>query len=128
MRVGSTLLMLYFSFLLISVSPITAQQRRGFHYGREEEYRYDERSSACRRLQWLSTHEQSESKSLRSEGGTFELSNPKDNEELECAGVAFFRKTIERGAMSLPQYPNAPLLLYVHRGTLIQLSVCRMIP
>eukprot|EP00253_Pinus_taeda_P031792 PITA_31792 len=116
MRVGSALLMLYFSFLLISLCSVTAQRRRGFRYGREEEYRHDERSSACRRLQRLSAHEPSESESLRSEGGTFELSNPEDNEELECAGVAFFRKTIERGAMSLPQYPNAPLLLYVHRG------------
>ena len=117
LRMGSALLILYFSVLLISVSPVTAQRRRGGRYGGDEEYRRDERSSACRRLQRLSAHEPSESESLRSEGGSFELSNPEDNEELECVGVAFFRKTIERGARSLPQYPNAPLLLYVHRGT-----------
>nr|CAA77568.1 pine globulin-1 [Pinus strobus] len=66
--------------------------------------------------QRLSTHEPSESESIRSEGGTFELSTEEDNEELECAGVAFFRKTIERDAMSLPQYAGADLLLYVVRG------------
>eukprot|EP00253_Pinus_taeda_P008818 PITA_08818 len=109
MRVGSALLMLYFSFLLISLSPVTAQRRRGGRYD-------DERSSACRRLRRLSTHEPSESESLRSEGGTLELSTPEDNEELECTGLSFFRKTIESNSISMPQYPNSPLLLYVNRG------------
>nr|CAA44874.1 legumin-like storage protein [Picea glauca] len=102
-----------FLFLSLStVSPVTAisQQRRG--RGR----RYDEQSSSCRRLRRLSAHEPSESETIRSDGGTFELSTGEDNEELECAGVAFFRKTIESNAILLPRYPSADLLLYVVRG------------
>ena len=67
----------------------------------------------------LRAHELSESESIRSEGGTFEFSSGEDNEELECAGVAFFRKTIESNAIAIPQYPSAPELVYVARGSLI---------
>nr|AAA68981.1 legumin-like storage protein [Pseudotsuga menziesii] len=113
MRLGSALLVLYFSFLVISVSSVTdAQRRSGSRYGGE-----DERSSRpCRRLQRLRAHEPSESESIRSEGGTFEFSSGEDNEELECAGVAFIRKTIESNAIAIPQYPSAPELVYVARG------------
>jgi hypothetical protein len=128
MRVASTLLTLYLSFLLISLSSVAAQGRRGGRFGGEEERRHDERSSSCERLRRLSAREPSESESMRSEGGTFELSTGEDNEELECAGVAFLRKTIESNAISLPQYPNAPLLLYVERGRPIHVCVCHMIP
>ena len=113
---GSAILVLYFSFLVLSLSSVThAQRRSGSRYGGE-----DERSSRpCQRLQRLRAHEPSESQMIRSEGGTFEFSSGEDNEELECAGVAFFRKTIESNAIAIPQYPSAPELVYVSRGSLI---------
>lgn len=113
----SPLLILLIAFaclnLLLSLSPVTAntEQRRG--RGRRHD---DQRSSSCRRLRQLSVHEPSESESVRSEGGTFELYTGEDNEELDCAGVAFLRKTIESNAMSIPFYSGSPHLFYVVQG------------
>ena len=49
-------------------------------------------------------------------GGTFELATTEDNEELECATISFYRKMIGSNAISIPQYPDAPELVYLALG------------
>ncbi|KAL5719397.1 hypothetical protein ACHQM5_012179 [Ranunculus cassubicifolius] len=52
---------------------------------------------------------------LQSEAGITELWNEDDN-QLECAGVAMIRYTIQPRGLLLPHYHNAPKLTYVIQG------------
>ncbi|KAJ4826949.1 hypothetical protein Tsubulata_043111 [Turnera subulata] len=52
---------------------------------------------------------------IESEAGLIESWDP-FHEQFECAGVAIDRKTIEPNGLLLPQYSNAPQLVYVLQG------------
>ena len=55
------------------------------------------------------------------------MATAKDNEELECATISFYRKTIGSNAISIPQYPDAPELVYLARGRKMHVCVFHMI-
>ena len=50
-----------------------------------------------------------------------------DNEELECATISFYRNTIGSNAISIPQYPDAPELVYLAQGRRMHVCVFHMI-
>ncbi|KAM7253814.1 hypothetical protein ACFE04_031496 [Oxalis oulophora] len=52
---------------------------------------------------------------IESEAGVIEIWNP-NHDQFQCAGVALVRKTIERNGLSLPEFTNAPQLVYVVQG------------
>nr|CAA64791.1 legumin [Metasequoia glyptostroboides] len=72
-----------------------------------------QQQQSCR-TQHLSAQQPYET--IRSEGGTIELSTRQDNDELDCAGVEFIRETIERNSLSLQKYSNVPEIRYVVEG------------
>lgn len=57
-------------------------------------------------------------RTVRSEAGVTELWDENDN-QLECAGVAIIRHTIQSRGLLLPHYHNAPKITYVVQGQLI---------
>nr|CAA90643.1 legumin; 11S globulin [Welwitschia mirabilis] len=87
--------------------------------GQRESFGGSQRRDACRRVldQGLSPRdpEQFPYRS-RSEGGYFEYATPREFNDLDCAGVAIIRETIEPNALSLPRYTNTPHLAYVTHG------------
>ncbi|XP_043693245.1 cocosin 1-like [Telopea speciosissima] len=54
---------------------------------------------------------------LESEAGRIEFWDQKNNEQLECAGVAVTRHSIRSRGLLLPSYSNAPKLIYVVQGS-----------
>lgn len=49
------------------------------------------------------------------EAGLIESWNP-NNDDLQCAGVAVLRWTVESNGLHLPSYSNAPQLIYIVKG------------
>lgn len=54
--------------------------------------------------------------SVRSEGGETEFWDH-NNDEFRCAGVSIRRHRIQQRGLLLPVYHNAPVLVYVTRGS-----------
>lgn len=54
---------------------------------------------------------------IEAEAGLIESWNP-NNDELQCAGVAVLRWTVEPNGLHLPSYSNAPQLIYIVKGSL----------
>ncbi|XP_018827328.1 11S globulin-like [Juglans regia] len=52
---------------------------------------------------------------IEAEAGVIESWDP-NNQQFQCAGVAVVRRTIEPNGLLLPQYSNAPQLLYIVKG------------
>ncbi|XP_041004554.1 11S globulin seed storage protein Jug r 4 [Juglans microcarpa x Juglans regia] len=52
---------------------------------------------------------------IEAEAGVIESWDP-NNQQFQCAGVAVVRRTIEPNGLLLPQYSNAPQLVYIARG------------
>ncbi|XP_030956693.1 11S globulin seed storage protein Jug r 4-like [Quercus lobata] len=52
---------------------------------------------------------------IEAEAGVIESWDPND-EQFRCVGVAVVRRTIEPNGLLLPQYTNAPQLMYIQRG------------
>lgn len=52
---------------------------------------------------------------IESEAGRIETWNP-NHKQFRCAGVALSRCTLERNALRLPSYSNAPQLFFIRRG------------
>lgn len=52
---------------------------------------------------------------IEAEAGVIETWDPND-QQFQCAGVAVIRRTIEPRGLLLPQYSNAPELVYIVRG------------
>ncbi|XP_022995606.1 11S globulin subunit beta-like [Cucurbita maxima] len=52
---------------------------------------------------------------IEAEGGVIEIWDP-NHEMFECAGVAIQRYIIDPNGLLLPQYTNAPRLIYIERG------------
>lgn len=57
---------------------------------------------------------------IEAEAGVIETWDPND-QQFQCAGVAVIRRTIEPRGLLLPQYSNAPELVYIVRGELKKL-------
>ena len=55
------------------------------------------------------------SRRIEAEGGIIEMWDP-SHEMFRCAGVAVQRYIIDPNGLLLPQYTNAPRLIYVERG------------
>nr|CAA64790.1 legumin [Cryptomeria japonica]prf//2209280A legumin:ISOTYPE=31 [Cryptomeria japonica] len=72
-----------------------------------------QQQQSCR-TQHLSAQQPYET--IRSEGGTIELSTRQDNDELDCAGVEFIRETVERDCLALQRFSNVPEIRYVVEG------------
>jgi len=52
---------------------------------------------------------------VEAEAGVIESWDHND-QQFQCAGVAVIRRTIEPNGLLLPQYSNAPELVYIERG------------
>ena len=52
---------------------------------------------------------------IEAEAGVIESWDPNDD-QFQCVGVAVVRRTIEPNGLLLPQYTNAPQLMYIQRG------------
>ncbi|KAK4595356.1 hypothetical protein RGQ29_013704 [Quercus rubra] len=52
---------------------------------------------------------------IEAEAGVIESWDPNDD-QFQCVGVAIVRRTIEPNGLLLPQYTNAPQLMYIQRG------------
>jgi hypothetical protein len=52
---------------------------------------------------------------IEAEAGQIESWDHND-QQFRCAGVAVIRRTIEPNGLLLPQYSNAPELIYIERG------------
>ncbi|KAG6724296.1 hypothetical protein I3842_03G253900 [Carya illinoinensis] len=52
---------------------------------------------------------------IEAEAGVIESWDP-NHQQLQCAGVAVVRRTIEPNGLLLPHYSNAPQLVYIARG------------
>ncbi|KAF3947807.1 hypothetical protein CMV_026114 [Castanea mollissima] len=52
---------------------------------------------------------------IEAEAGAIESWDPNDK-QFQCVGVAVVRRTIEPNGLLLPQYCNAPQLMYIQRG------------
>lgn len=52
---------------------------------------------------------------IEAEAGVIESWDP-NNQQFQCAGVAVVRRTIEPNGLLLPQYSNAPQLVYIVKG------------
>ncbi|KAL4030447.1 hypothetical protein IC575_008684 [Cucumis melo] len=55
------------------------------------------------------------SRRIEAEGGVIEMWDP-SHEMFRCAGVAIQRYVIDPNGLLLPQYTNAPRLIYIERG------------
>lgn len=56
------------------------------------------------------------SRRIEAEGGVIEMWDP-SHEMFRCAGVAVQRYIIDPNGLLLPQYTNAPRLIYIERGS-----------
>ena len=56
------------------------------------------------------------SRRIEAEGGVIEMWDP-SHEMFRCAGVAIQRYIIDPNGLLLPQYTNAPRLMYIESGT-----------
>ncbi|KAM7259991.1 hypothetical protein ACFE04_015732 [Oxalis oulophora] len=52
---------------------------------------------------------------VKTEAGMIETWNH-NNQQFQCSGVAVVRKTIEKNGLSLPEFSNAPQLVYIVQG------------
>lgn len=52
---------------------------------------------------------------IEAEAGVIESWDP-NHQQFQCAGVAVVRRTIEPNGLLLPQYSNAPQLVYIAKG------------
>ncbi|XP_074284307.1 11S globulin seed storage protein Jug r 4-like [Silene latifolia] len=53
---------------------------------------------------------------IESEAGVTEIWEPRQQQELKCAGVTVIRHHIENKGLALPHYANAPIITYVVNG------------
>ncbi|XP_022967669.1 11S globulin subunit beta-like [Cucurbita maxima] len=102
--------------VLFNVCLATDQNIQGYRsrrYGESQRYGEGQRRYRECRLDRLDALEPSNR--IEAEGGVIEMWDP-NHEEFQCAGVAFQRYLIDPKGLLLPQYTNAPRLMYVERG------------
>ncbi|KAH9295775.1 hypothetical protein KI387_039363, partial [Taxus chinensis] len=105
-------LLLFLCLFLCSWS-CTVEMVNGQRQEQQQERQHQLQQRSCR---VHSLRAQQPSETIRSEPCIFELSTRQENDELDCAGVDFIRKTIERDGLSLPRYANTPKLAYIIEG------------
>ncbi|GJU54166.1 11S globulin seed storage protein G3-like protein [Tanacetum coccineum] len=103
MATKSSLLIIVFSFLVVSTS-----------FARQQQHQHQQQNLCqLRNIEALEPYDV-----VQAEAGVTEFWDAND-QQFQCAGVEFIRHRIQPGGLMLPSYVNTPLLSLIERGNAV---------